>query len=262
MKFVLKILILSIVLSGCTDDNNPFNYSSKPKLLLLKKEISENENYITTKEYIYSDNKLITVNYETSSKSSNSNSYSKTEYEYISENEYFKYEFWDNTLKRKYRYFKPNSNTIRREKLDPLTDELKSYYLMDIDNSCGGTKMYYYDNNNVLTYRVEKDFYGSNCSFNELSYDSDGNFKGKYQLVYDNMKDSFSTLYSSNFWRNNSKLIHNVIEFTSWDENNILKFSEKSTFEYNKEGYPTFEERIYKGSDGTTSVNTIYYEYY
>lgn len=262
MKYKLLTFILVFVFISCDSEDNPFDHTSKSKILLLKKTIREDEYSIRTYEYVYSDNKLIRVNYEHFKKSSNSYSYYKFEFEYISENEFYRYYYIDDELSSKYRYFKPNPNFVRREKLDPLSNELQSYELWDIGNSCGITKYYSYDNNNILVGFDETNFYDSNCSSNVSLYDGDGNFMGIQRSVKDNKKSPYTTLYGNNFYRINTENQHNTIEWRQWDENNILESSNKSTFEYNKEGYPTFEEIIYPYSDGTTSVKTVYYEYY
>lgn len=70
------------------------------------------------------------------------------------------------------------------------------------------------------------------------------------------------TLYGSNFNEINLENWHNTIEYNFWDENNILKASEKSTFEYNEDGYPTFKDLIYQYEDGTQRFTTVYYEHH
>ncbi len=261
MKHIIVLLLIFSVV-GCESEDNLFNHSSKPKFFLLKNRKIENDSYVRTNEYIYSGNKLITVNSEYINKSSNTIRSYKTKYEYINEDEYHKYYYnSDNEITSKYRYFKPNQNTIRTEKLDPLSGELKSYLLMEIGNFCGATKYYSYDNN-ILTEKAESSYYGSNCSNNTLIYDGIGNFTGKYQQVKDNMKSPYITPYMINFNKIDSENLHNRIEYTRWDENNIFWFSETSTFEYNKGGYPIFEEKIIKYNNGTTSVTTVYYDYY
>lgn len=258
MKFIITIFVISIVLLGCTDDNNPFDHSSKPKFLLLKRTTIENESYSRTYEYTYINDKLKLQTSDYYSKLSNSYTSGKLEYEYINENEYYLYSYSeDNILQGVYRRFKPNSNTIRRETLDPLSRELKGYYLFNIDNTCGSTNFYRYDNNDVLIERSITEYYDSNCSFNRFYYDSNGNLKNKTQYVKDNKKSSWSD-YFINFWKIDKKNIHNTVEFKSWDNNNILTSSTKSTFEYNKDNYPVFEERVSLGGD----ITTYYYEYY
>lgn len=68
------------------------------------------------------------------------------------------------------------------------------------------------------------------------------------------------TLYGSNFNEINLENWRNTIEYNFWDENKRLKALEKSTFEYNEDGYSTFEDLIYQYEDGTQKVTTVYYE--
>jgi len=266
MKNIFKILVIGIILLGCTDDNNLFDHSSKSKPLLLKRTILESESYDRTVDYIYSGDKRTTVIYKYFYKSSGLTTTYKYKYEYPNENEFVKYYYKDGELIKKRRWLKVNPNTIRWESIDINTGELLKYALFDIGkNSCGRDEIISYDKNGVITGKIINEYYDSNCSYYQTYYDNKGNILyGKDQYVKDNKHSPSLDPYEIKFFKLNGNNVHNTIEFKQWDENNSLISSQKINCEYNKEGYPIFVENITQYGDDPLRVFTIteHIEYY
>ena len=230
-----------------SDDDGDNNQGETQETLLLKKVFKDG---VLIREYeYYADNKLksqVGLLVE--------DQILEVRYEYVADTivESY-YNLGETTSFAIYKSYEINNTTSKRDYYNNENLTLYKIYTFD-NNQCGAILYETFNSSGSLIDAISFSYTDENCSTNSIhegfGYSNDSSLN-------DNKKASYESINSP---INRQEILHNILEYRIWDNDDQLinSRSSNSEFVYNSDDYPTKETRTYL--DGSSLIYT--FEYY